>query len=249
MLLASEQGAGESYRTGIATDRDSYLALWSSIGLVDDPPEVDFQSDVVIWFGAVFGSSCPGLRLDGVVVDVDAALVYGEIVLPDPPAGCTADANPHAFLVAVERQVLPVGPFIIQLDADGPPGGAPEERTVVNVDLTPPGAVAGPEDFGPAPVTPDPGVILSGDILEPGFPRLYRLNTHCGIEWLGEFNDVTWRAEEPGGAVPSEWESALEGETILLSIVLQVEDPLIVATASGYSMVYFPTADPIPGCD
>ncbi len=136
-LLAAQDETGQSYRTGIAFDDQSYETLWAEIGLVGDRPAVDFEAKVAVWFGAVHGSSCPKLRLDGVVADRDAALLFADIVLIDGLMACTADAIPHAYVVAVERSRLPVGPFAIQLDQDGPPPGAPEERTVIDVDLTP----------------------------------------------------------------------------------------------------------------
>ncbi|MDH3190841.1 MAG: hypothetical protein OEM39_09440, partial [Acidimicrobiia bacterium] len=93
-LLADEAMVGEPYRTGIAFDAESLAALWLTIGLNQTIPDVDFESEVVIWFGAVYGSSCPNLRLDDVVVD--GATIYALIVLPDNPLACTDDANPHA---------------------------------------------------------------------------------------------------------------------------------------------------------
>lgn len=160
-LLADEPGAGQSYRTGLASDQVSYERLWADIGLSGDPPRVDFELEVVIWFGAVYGSSCPNLRLDDVLVDAERALVHAEIVLVDAPSGCTDDANPRAYLVALERTKLPSGPFAIQLGVDDPPAGVPEERTLVDVDLSQPGAVAGPGDVGGDPSLPEPQINLS----------------------------------------------------------------------------------------
>lgn len=253
-LLADEQGAGHPYRTGIATDQASYDRLWTDIGLSGDPPPVDFQSEVVIWFGAVFGSSCPNLRLDDVVVEREKALVHAEIVLVDSPAACTADANPHAYLVALERAKLPSGPFAIQLGAEDPPAGVPEERTLVDVDLSRPGAVAGPQDVGPDPSLPEPFVLEPGSIIEPEVEYPYRLSVRCGVGWLGPFNDVAWRADVPGGAlnaVPPEWRTAVDtsSESIELSIILRTDpEPVIMATANGHTLRYRPTTEELPGC-
>jgi hypothetical protein len=252
-LLADEPGVGESYRTGIASDPASYRQLWTEIGLSGDPPAVDFDSEVVIWFGAVYGSSCPDLRLDDVVVDRERALVHAQIVLVDPPSACTADANPRAYLVALQRAKLPPGPFAIQLGADDPPRGVPEERTLVDVDLSQPGAVAGPGDVHGDPSLPEPFFNESGAVVEPGYPALYRLSVQCGIEWLGYVNSIAWRADVPAGApdfVPPEWVSAVRGESIDLSILLRTDpDPVIEATANGHTVVYVATAEDSPGCD
>ncbi|MGI8999265.1 MAG: hypothetical protein ACR2GO_06115 [Candidatus Limnocylindria bacterium] len=252
-LLADEQGAGQPYRTGLASDQLSYERLWADVGLSSDPPPVDFESEVVIWFGAVYGSSCPNLRLDDVVVDAVRTLVHAEIVLVDPPSACSGDANPRAYLVALERTKLPAGPFAIQLGADDPPAGVPEERTLVDVDLSQPGAVAGLGDVGGDPLLPEPEINESGAIVEPGFPAPYRLSVHCGIEWLGHVNEIAWRTDVPADPldfVPPEWEPSVRGESIDLSILLQTDpEPVIEATANGHTIVYRATAEELPGCD
>lgn len=152
-LLADEDGTGNIYRTAIAFDDASYAALWGKAGISADAPNVDFQSEVVMWFGAVHGSSCPRLRLDDVVVEPDRPLVHGKITELDYGM-CTADAMPHSYVVGIDRSVLPRGPFAIQLDAEDPPGGVPEERTVIDVDLSAAGSTAEPSQIhegGPIP--------------------------------------------------------------------------------------------------
>jgi hypothetical protein len=252
-LLADEQGAGHPYRTGIAADQPSYDRLWTDVGLTGKPPPVDFESQVVIWFGAVFGSSCPDLRLDRVVVDEEQALVHAEIVLVGVPVACTADANPHAYLVALERAKLPSGPFAIQLGADDPPAGAPEERTLVDVDLSRPGAVAGPGDVHPDPALPEPFMLESGSVIEPDVENPYRLFVHCGIEWLGRLNYVAWRTDVPAAVpdfIPPEWQTGVDAsQAIELSIILRTgPEPVIEATANGHTVMYRATAEDPPGC-
>jgi hypothetical protein len=156
--------------------------------------------------------------------------------------------------VALERSKLPDGPFAIQLGADDPPRGVPEERTLVDVDLSQPGAVAGPGDVHGDPSLPEPFVNESGAIVEPGFAAPYRLSVHCGIEWLGYVNDIAWRTDVPADAldfVPPEWQPAVnDGESIDLSILLHTDpEPMIEATANGHTVMYRPTAEDVPGCD
>jgi hypothetical protein len=252
-LLANEPQTGQPYRTDIAADADSYLALWQDVGLSAEQPTVDFAAEVVVWFGAVFGSSCPGLRLDDVVIDRERATVHGLIVLPGPAAFCTADANPYAFVVAVERSTLPPAPFAIQLGAEDPPAGAPEERTIVDVDLREPGSVLGPGDAHPDPSLPEPWVVESGDVIEPDFEVPFRLDVHCGVEWLGRLNDVSWRTDVPPGTanvVPTEWKSLVVEESIVVSVLLRTDpEPAITATAGGHALVYRPSRETPPGCD
>ncbi len=140
-LLGHAPGVGEAYRTAVATTDDQLATLWAASALPGAAPAVDWQDEIVVWFGAVYSSSCP-VRLDGVIVD--GATLHADVVVPGagPETACTADANPHSFVVAVDRAVLPTGPFVVQLDADDPPPGAPEERTMVDADLSAPGSQA-----------------------------------------------------------------------------------------------------------
>jgi hypothetical protein len=73
----------------------------------------------------------------------EPAVVHAVAVIPGYTGACTADDNPHASVVAADRDRLPAGPFVIQLSPDDPPAGAPRERTQVDTDLTVPGAVMG----------------------------------------------------------------------------------------------------------
>lgn len=245
-LLFDDAPAGEAYRTGIAADPDSLRTLWDTIGLDSPLPEVDFENEVVIWFGAVYGSSCPDLRLDDVIVDGD--LIYANIVLAVPQVACTDDANPHAYIIALDRARLPQGPFRIQLGANDPPRGVPEERTVVDANLSVPGSTFSPAQVGPDPALPGPDLVESGDIIEPGYPASFRLYAHCGIEWLGELNGVVWRTEDP---FPGAWQALMDdGQSIAVEVLLLEGDPPTVeATAGGRTLTYLPSSEPIPGCD
>lgn len=108
-----------------------------------------------------------------------------------------------------------------------------------------------------APATPTAGPDVSSieplpsgsdGVVEPGVPSSYRLYAHCGHEWLGIVNGITWFTDEP---MPDEWWALLpETETLELSILMETGDaPVLTATAAGVSVLYLPTSDPIPGCD
>jgi hypothetical protein len=255
-LLATEP-TGHPYRTGIAFDDASLQALWAVSGVGAPLPELDWQREVVIWFGAVYGGGCPELRLDDVVVDGARRMVHAEIVLPDPPAACDASANPRAFLVALERSRLPSAPFAIQLSAEGPPGGVPEERTMVDADLRVPGSVAAPEQVHGDPnlLGPQgPEAVQSGDVIETGFPIAYRMSVHCGVEWLGELNGIQWRTLVPAGVgdfLPPQWKQVVAMDESIVLEVLMTEgpNPTVTATANDHPVVYRPADEPHPGCD
>ena len=251
-LLADEQD-GQSYRTGIAWDEASLAELWREIPLPGEPPAVDFASEVVIWFGAVYGSSCPNLRLDGVTFDDRRKLVYADIVNVGIENVCTMDANPRTYLVAVDRSRLPAPPFGIQLGESDPPAGVPEERTIVDADLRADGSVAAAGQVHGDPNLPEPQIEESGAFVEADFPNPYRLGVHCGIEWLGEINNITWRTDVPNAAVdfvPPAWAPLVTDESIVLEVLLEAGDPpTVTATANGHSVIYQPATEPAPGCD
>ena len=243
-LLADEAGTGEPWRVGLATDAASLEGLWAEIGLGAPAPEVDFEEHVVIWFSVVVSSSCPDVRLDDVVVD--GSVVYPEIADLNRMLICFEDAVPHAYMVAVERSRLPSGPFVIQTEAELPSYAKPGERLVVDVDLSEPGAVA---EAGA--VRPDPRLAKprgSGLTVGPGSRSPYRLDARCGIEWLGEVNNVVWRTDE---AMPEKWESAVEPYGVIeVTIMVRAgPEPQIEAGVNGETVVYRPTDEEIPKCE
>lgn len=250
-LLATEK-AGEPYRTGIAADQEAYEDLWSGVGLTAAPPTVDFETEVVIWLGAVYGSSCPDIRLDAVVSDVDRKLVHGSIVLPSTFVSCSADANPRAFVVAFERAKLPPPPFGIQLNAQDPPEGAPEERTIVEADLRVPGSNPQPDEVHGDRSLPGPYAVEPGSIIETGFENPFRLDVRCGVEWLGPLNDYWWRADLANGtdaSVPTAWEPLVADGSVIVMVLIETEPkPMLTATAGGTSVSYRPVRSAPPTC-
>ena len=192
--LLGEGLTGEPYRTAVATTDDQLDAVWRSAGLDGEPAEVDWEREIAVWFGAVQGTGCP-VRLDGVVVTED--LVHGDIVVPGEPDACADDANPHAFVVAVSRDVLPDGPFRVQLEARDPYPGEPEERTVVEVGLAAPGSTATDEQIHPDPALAGPAepLVADGDDL-PGDRAaryVYRADPSCDAPVIGPLDGSLWR--------------------------------------------------------
>lgn len=249
--LLGDEKTGFAYRTGFASDQRDLEALWREAGLTAPLPAVDFETEVVIWFGAVYGSSCPNLRLDDVVVE--DGVVYPLIVDVDGPQGCTADANPHAYVVAVERSELPADGFVIRLQADEPSSGVLDQQTFVRGDATIPGSyVAGVRGELPGE-EPGPPHVEYGGVIEPGYPWSYNLYVHCGIEWLGEINGIQWRAESvpDGDYLPDEWQQVVdENEYVTVELLLTPGDPPVLeATALGHTVRYLPAAEDPPGCD
>ena len=137
-----------------------------------------------------------------------------------------------------------------------PPGGASEERTLVEADLRVPGAIAAPDQVhaDPALLQPPEQVVQTGNTIETDIPTQYRFSVHCGIEWLGTLNDVTWRTDVPAGRVgwvPPEWEQVVAmDESIIVTVVMSPgPEPMLTATANDHRIMYHPAQEPDPGCD
>jgi hypothetical protein len=254
-LLGERRDAGKGHWTAIAADTEDYRRVWEHAGLAGQRPDVDFVSEIVIWFGASFPASCRDVRLDDVAVDHARSVVHAVIVVTDASA-CPSEGEPYAFVVAVRRDRLPVGPFVIQLDADGPPADVPEERAMVGVDLSRPGSDIRRRDIRrgerppPEPTVPEPG---SGAVVEPDQPSAFRLDSRCGTEWLGPVNDGWWRTEVPSGDepfVPPPWLDVVdESGGLTLTIVLRIEpSPTIEAEANEHTVTYIPSPEPPPAC-
>jgi hypothetical protein len=133
-LLADQTQRGESYSVHVAVSPTEYESLWASLALDGEPPPVDFATEIVIHFGAVYGSSCPEIRLDDVNFDLDRSLVTAAVVLLGGNRACTADANSRAYVVAVEKARLPGVPFVVSLQPDCPYCA---HHDVTNLDGTP----------------------------------------------------------------------------------------------------------------
>ena len=109
-------GGVEAYSVAYAADAAAWDELWAAVAPGSAPPALDLASEIVALFADGIGSSCPELRLDGVVVDQAAGRVYSRISDPLAPRICTADlAGSAVFVVAIERDALPPSPFTLAL--------------------------------------------------------------------------------------------------------------------------------------
>ena len=240
-LLYEQDEIGDSYRAGIAWDQASLATLLVDIpGLgdvdLDLDLDVDFENEVVIWFGAVHGSSCPNIRLDDVVVD--GGSIHAVIVNTDNALACTSDAIPHTYLVGVQRSRLPAPPFYLTLDDQGY-----GDRLRIDADLREPGSVATAGEVTSDPVVPEPEG--SGVIIEAGFPWPYTVDLTCGFEAIGEINSFHWATNEP---IPDVWlETSAEAESVVVEVLLnEGPEPSLEITFAGETLAYQPTHE--TGC-
>jgi hypothetical protein len=249
-LVGHREGRGRVYRTGIATDAPSYRRLWQQAGMKGDPPEVDLVDHVVLWFAEAHGSSCPDRRLDDVTVDVEAGLVYPLLVNPRADLACTDDiAGAWQFLVEFERSRLPAGPFMLQLGPNDSPPGAPKERTVVEIDLSPPGTAAGEGDIHLDPTIGELPPRHSGMVIEPFGAWEYAFDVRCGIGYLGEINGIHWVSDR--SELPAAWQESVgpDGD-LLVSITIETgADAHIEASLNGERVRYDAMREAPPACE
>lgn len=221
--------------TGLAADETQYRFLWDAIGMPGATPAVDFETEIVIWFGHIVSSSpdCQD-RLDDVVVDTAAALVRPLFSTPGGAIICNADANPHDFVVAVPRDRLPPGPFGITIDA--PAAGPPS--TSVSADLTASGSSVAPEQLRHATADPSNATFgYEGRTLPVGAFVAYGL-PWCDGTRLGPVNRALWVAQ---GNAPEAWASAPAPEGLPeFEVVVRPDPPTLTLTAAGASLDYRP---------
>lgn len=213
-------------------DADAYTTLWEDLGGAGAPPEVDFETQIVVGLEIGFSGSCPQTRLDGVEVGPDA--VGFEINTVTEEMACTDDYNPRTYLIALDRDRLPKPPFTIgRVDSHSGAG-------TIDDDLRVPGST--PEAIGEAP-PPPPEVGIPG-IIEVGFPWTAVIDLSCGIESIGEVNRVHWRTE---AEVPDEWLAAANEDGLLQVSVLITEgpEPTLTLEAAARSVEFLP-GEPLP---
>lgn len=117
LLTVVESSHNEAHTVRAATDAAALDALWDVLGGSGAPPDVDFDTEIVVAFLYGIGSSCPELRLDAV------AIGDGEVigVTSDPlaPRACTMDLRGSVvFVVALERPALPADGFTLWLSQE-----------------------------------------------------------------------------------------------------------------------------------
>ncbi len=137
--LLATQATGPIAWTGAATSPAQYERVWRLSEVDGEAAKVDFDTEIVVWFAVVHGGDCP-VRLDDIVFDWTDRVVHGVIVTPGIHHSCQDDANPRAFLIALDRDQLPPTPFAIRQDAEGPPDYAPRQQIEIETDLRTPGA-------------------------------------------------------------------------------------------------------------
>lgn len=251
IVLVEGAEVGDIYTTDFAVDAAAFAELWDELGLAGTMPSVDFDSRVVLYFGAVESSSCPLGPMDGLVYNHGNESIHPLMSPVIPVAtddsqniGCTRDAVRHAVLVAVDRADLPDGAFSLWISEDDPPGCCLDGLTFVAA-----GELNAPVDAEYEPLN------AHGDLAVGETRIAYDVYTHCGVEWLGRsINGQRWHAVDLADAgavgidpVPRAWGKANDSLDLLMTLV----DPgtLEVTKANSDVVVTYTPEDNAPGCD
>jgi hypothetical protein len=135
-LIASEKTLPlDSYDNVIelAENQSEFERLWQELRVSEPPPGVDWERQVVFFFGTGESGTCP-LHLMDVRYDPDERLVTAEVDEDLPPdAVCTDDWTPRSFVVAVSAGPLDGDDLSAQLyhPDRGPFATGEEDRVTV----------------------------------------------------------------------------------------------------------------------
>lgn len=113
---------------------------------------------------------------------------------------------------------------------------------------------------GASTTSPELEPVTYGGDLVAGEPRSYQFWTHCGIEWLGQFDGAEWKLQTPEtdddlSGVPTEWTKYITQRTdeeIDVRLELLDDERLVVqpiGSPDDLRAMYQRTIDPNPGCD
>jgi hypothetical protein len=128
-----------AFRVRAAGDEAAFLTLWHDLGwdgraqtdFTGMPLRlaVDFEREIVVFFGVGIGSCTDGVDLVDVVIDASNRLVYS-VTKERSHCGFLDLTGAIVFVVALDRGALPASPFTLQLHARPTCGSCtePEDR-------------------------------------------------------------------------------------------------------------------------
>lgn len=122
--------SGPTFGVAVAENEADAARLWTALPFDIAAPAVDYDTHVLVVLGHAVSSSCPEIQLQGLTIEPDRA--YGEFTFDHGGDACTADANPAAYLLAVERSALP-DRFLLTLEADDTCRGCDEDAILVDL--------------------------------------------------------------------------------------------------------------------
>lgn len=113
-------------QASLVTDEESLDVTWANLGVDEPQPELPWTREAVLRVTGFGSSSCP-LHFDGLdfeTLKLVATMSTGFWL------GCSGDAVPYTFLLVVERDRLPLVPFVVDVVVDSGGGPRIEPQTV-----------------------------------------------------------------------------------------------------------------------
>jgi hypothetical protein len=123
------------FTVAVIDNATDFEAGWARSSASGPPPVVSFATEVVVYLGMAGSSSCPE-TFQHLVVDAEAAHVYGEwdsSQFVGKP--CSDDLRSQGVVLAVRRTVLPPTEFTLTLRAELICPDCPDHPDRVLVDL------------------------------------------------------------------------------------------------------------------
>ena len=98
----SNQSAPKGIQAELVKTKDVYEDSWKEFQLEGSVPEVDFETNDVLFVGMTESSSCPYI-LDSLKPDIEAS----QLVITFDPLDdvCTADLSPRNFVIAIDKKL------------------------------------------------------------------------------------------------------------------------------------------------
>jgi hypothetical protein len=242
--LLADEGVVGSWSSGLATDADQYDLLWDAIGLETGQPPVDFETEIVIWFGTV-ASSTPGCRpyvADVVVTEAPGRVYPREAGIDDELTSCAADANPHDVVLAVARERLPAPPFVVSVNDIAAAGGT---QTEVAADLRQPGSAATAAELTTdlsVPDGPSFDFFNSRVVLLEG-THLASVEPVCEYTGFPTINATDWAATDPETA--RQFDQYRNFGIVEFEIVVEAAPRRLLVTSHGITVEYLPVDQPV----
>lgn len=108
---------GEAVAPAIGDDANAEIRRMGLARIGGTTEPLDPATEVALLVAHAVSSSCPQVRFDGLSIDRDNRIVEARFTDVSDllfVGGCTADANPVVYWVAVQRSVLPEAPFTLR---------------------------------------------------------------------------------------------------------------------------------------
>jgi hypothetical protein len=133
LIAAGDRGSDLAYSVHLAKSAHEWTELWGQLSPGLPVPPVNFETEVAAVFADGTGGpgNCSERRLDTVVIDRQAQLVYAKISDPLAPRNCDSMLGGSSmFAVALLRDALPASPFTLQFAQQRLGAGQQDQMTV-----------------------------------------------------------------------------------------------------------------------